>query len=137
MKRIVGALGLTLSEFFSMAESDDPGPRYHYPVDQLINLSPAEGVSLMALPSRQTERKLQVLYETYAPGAGTGREPLVHSGEDAGFCLSGKMELTIDGRTIIIGPGEAFHYPSDRPHSWRNIGKTKATLATACTPPSF
>ena len=47
------------------------------------------------------------------------------------------MELTVDGRRQVLGPGDAFHFRSDLPHRWRNVGRTKAVLVTACTPPTF
>jgi len=138
IKDILDGLGTTLGEFFASADSSaDSGERFVFRPSDLVNLASEGGVSLLGLPRTEEGSVLQVFHETYAPGADTGERPLSHEGEDAGFCLSGTMELTVDGRRQILGPGDAFHYRSDRPHRWRNVGQTRAVLVAACTPPTF
>jgi transcriptional regulator with XRE-family HTH domain len=138
LKDILDGLGTTLGEFFASADgASDGGERFVFRPADLVNLSSENGVSLLGVPQADKSSVLQAFHETYAPGADTGERPLCHEGEDAGFCLSGTMELTVDGRRQILGPGDAFHYRSDRPHRWRNVGQTRAVLVTACTPPTF
>ena len=55
-------------------------------------------------------RALQMLDETYAPGADTGRTPLSHSGEEVGLVLSGRLEVTVDGARKVLGPGDAYAF---------------------------
>jgi len=138
LKEILDALGATMSEFF--AEDDrrvGADQRVVFrPVEQ-VKLSSAPALVILGLPHYPAGSALRVFHEAYAPGADTGRKVLKHTGEDAGFCLSGTLELVVDGRRYLLGPGDGFHFRSERPHRWRNVGKTRAELITACTPPTF
>jgi mannose-6-phosphate isomerase-like protein (cupin superfamily) len=77
------------------------------------------------------------MHEIYAPGADTGPELYSHAGEEAGFCITGTIEVTVDGRAEVLRPGDAFYFSSSLPHRWRNVGGTSARMISACTPPTF
>lgn len=47
-------------------------------------------------------------------------EPLLHSGEECGALLAGRMILEIDGNEWELHPGDAFHFSSTLPHRYRN-----------------
>ncbi|WP_342069286.1 cupin domain-containing protein [Yoonia algicola] len=47
-------------------------------------------------------------------------EVVTHSGEEVVYILSGTLELTIDGRKMILGEGDSAHYDATRPHAWSN-----------------
>jgi transcriptional regulator with XRE-family HTH domain len=51
-----------------------------------------------------------------------------HAGEETGFLLDGQIELLIDGRPHRLNSGDAFAFRADQPHSFRNIGASRATL---------
>lgn len=58
-----------------------------------------------------------------------------HSGEEAGYLLTGQLELVIDGRPHRLSEGDAFAFRSDQPHSYRNTGGTRASVFWVNTPP--
>ena len=51
-----------------------------------------------------------------------------HSGEETGYLLDGQIELMIDGRPHRLKSGDAFAFHADQPHSFRNIGSSRATV---------
>lgn len=57
-----------------------------------------------------------------------------HAGEEAGFLLDGQIELLIDGRAHRLSAGDAFAFRSDQPHSYRNVGPTRASVFWVNTP---
>jgi transcriptional regulator with XRE-family HTH domain len=136
LQSILQALGSSLGAFFSMQETTD-GASYIFRANELIKISASSGVNIRGVPLKTGENNLQILHETYRSGAGTGRKPLRHKGHEGGLCLSGTMELTLDGERELLGPGDGFLYPSHLAHSWKNVGRGPAVLVTACTPPSF
>lgn len=136
LKKLLAALGTTLGAFFAQDIAPEPG-RFIYRKSELVNVASGNGLRFLALPGPAGERQLQVLHETYAPGADTGAEPYAHAGEESGVCLAGTLEITVDGRTELLGPGDAYWYASTLPHRWRNVGKTPAQVVSACTPPTF
>ena len=136
LKKILGALGTSLGEFFN----PDKGPRragFIFRASELVPVVSSKGLRFMGLPGAASGRALQLMRETYAPGADTGEEAYAHEGEEGGFCLSGAVEITVGGRREILGPGDAYHYASKLPHRWRNVGRVPAVVISACTPPSF
>jgi len=40
-----------------------------------------------------------------------------HPHEQAGICLEGQFELTVDGRTRVVQPGQMYLIPGDTPHA--------------------
>jgi transcriptional regulator with XRE-family HTH domain len=62
---------------------------------------------------------------------------IVHSGEEVGYVLEGEIELTVDGRTYRAVKGDSFHFRSELPHGYRNVGTTPARIIWINTPPTF
>ncbi len=82
-------------------------------------------------------RKLQMLFETYQPGADTGEAMLRHDGEECGIVISGRIVVTVGSQEKELAPGDAYYFRSDIPHRFRNPTETPCTLVSANSPPSF
>ena len=57
---------------------------------------------------------------TMEPGADSGSRPMEHPGEELVFMLEGHISFVIDGEELCVGPGDALHWRTDRPHRWSN-----------------
>lgn len=53
------------------------------------------------------------------------------------MCWKGRLELTIDGVTHNLGPGDSFAFTSHLPHTYRNPGAEFARVLWINTPPTF
>lgn len=54
----------------------------------------------------------------FAPGAdGTGRP---RPGEELLLVLEGALSVEVGGEEHALAEGDSLHYPTDRPHTWRN-----------------
>lgn len=144
LKRILDALPMSLSEFFS-GESADKQQIFFRAAD-LRELNPQSVFGAMAgdchgLSLRQVgdvhNSTIQMLHEHYAPGSDTGTEPYQHTGEEVGIVISGCIEVTVGEQTATLGPGDAYAFDSRMPHRFRNTGDVECILVSACTPPSF
>ena len=80
---------------------------------------------------------MQILHETYQPGADSGRVPLSHEGEEGALVISGRLEVTVGDQTRVLKAGEGYLFSSLQPHRFRNLGREPCVLVSACTPPSF
>ena len=80
---------------------------------------------------------MSILSETYEPKTDTGADLLSHSGEEGGVLVEGELELTVAGKTWVLGVGDAYYFDSRLPHRFRNTGTVPARLVSANTPPSF
>ena len=134
LKRILDGVPIGLADFFAIEPGDANRPFYR--ADELSEIGKGP-ISYRQIGDTLFGRALQILKERYAPGADTGRVPLVHEGQEGGIILSGRLEVTVDDQRRILGPGDAYYFESRKPHRFRCIGPEPCELVSACTPPSF
>ena len=140
LKKILDGIPMSLSEFF--AEDEAAASKIFFAADELIDLTPdASGKGDALISLRQvgdaSTHSIQMLHERYRPGADTGETAYSHPGEEAGLVIEGGIEITVDGETRTLKPGDAYLFDSRLPHRFRNPGKIDCVIVSACTPPSF
>ncbi|QFT58135.1 HTH-type transcriptional regulator PuuR [Sulfitobacter sp. THAF37] len=137
LKSLLDAIPISMAEFFSTLEDSDQ-PKFFYRSDEFTEVSPSapDQVSLRQLGSIENHA-LQVLHETYPPGADTGPEYLSHQGEEAGIVVKGSIEVTVDGTSLMLQVGDGYIFDSSLPHRFKNVGDDVCEIVSACTPPSF
>ena len=66
---------------------------------------------------------------------GVGIPPHFHTLEDEIFrVIKGKVEITIDGKTIVLEAGDVAFAPKNLPHAWKVVGTEKAKMITSAFP---
>jgi transcriptional regulator with XRE-family HTH domain len=143
LKSLLDAVPMTMSEFFTEVEEAGT-PKYFYTADELTELSPQEaglGLGAARVSLRQVgdaaRHSLQMLHEVYPPDADTGPDMLAHEGEEAGLVIEGLIEVTVGDAIRVLNPGDGYMFDSRIPHRFRNVGREKCVIVSACTPPSF
>lgn len=134
LKRVLDGIPLGLGEFFSGDEQRDD--RVFFRASELVEIAEG-GVTFRQVGANLFGRSIQLLREEYQPGAGTGRHSLTHEGEECGLVLSGRLDVTVGEQHAVLGPGDAYYFRSEVPHSFRNSGSEICELVSACTPPTF
>ena len=137
LKSLLDAIPISMAEFFSTLEGTD-SPKVFYKASELTEITPnnSSKLSLRQL-GNAAKHALQVLHETYPPGADTGPEKLSHEAEEAGIVVKGEIEITVDGNVAVLQAGDGYLFDSRLPHRFRNIGTETCEIVSACTPPSF
>lgn len=142
LKKILDAMSLSLAAFF-----DDGTPeagRVFFTRAQQRGVrsgathdgsAPVDGLVIRLLGA-SGQNGLQIMHETYAPGADTG-EPYQHEAEEAGIVVEGTLEVTVGDQVQLLGPGDGYLFDSRLPHRFRNIGEVPCVLISAVTPPTF
>lgn len=141
MRKILGGIPISLSEFFEPQRLSTD--EVFFTDDELIDLTsrltPHQTRGIKQISFRQVgdarRHNLQILHETYAPGAETGTTMLEHPGHEGGVVVSGELEVTVGSRRRILKAGDSFLFESRVPHRYRNIGTEDAIVISACTPP--
>lgn len=134
LKKVLDGMPLSLAAFFSDAE-ERPGQVF-FRAAELVEIAEG-GVTFRQVGGDLSGRSIQLLRERYEPGAGTGRHALSHEGEECGLVLSGRLHVSVGEQQTVLGPGDAYYFKSDTPHSFRNTGSDACELVSACTPPTF
>lgn len=134
LKKVLDGFPIAMSEFF--AHDFSSRRKIFFKEEELTKIS--EGKIVYKQIGRDlTGKSLQILHETYNPGADTGRNMLTHQGEEAAIVVSGKLEVTVGAERKVLKAGDGFYFESHQPHRFRCIGDEPAIVVSACTPPSF
>lgn len=134
LKKLAGALSLTLADFFTMNLARPSGPFFR--ASELTELG-AGSVSLRMVPAGVPEAKLQLLHEVYPAGTDTGPALLSHAGEEAGVVVRGSIRVTVGTREEVLNAGDSYYFDSRIPHRFRNVGDEPCEIVSAATPCSF
>lgn len=134
LRRILGGMGITMSAFFEPDTAS--AAQVFFRAADLTDLTGhlGDGVQI-AQVGDALAHGLQILAETYAPGADTGEAMLDHEANEGGIVVAGEIEVTVGEARAVLGPGDAYLFDSRAPHRFRNIGATPARIISACTPP--
>ena len=141
LKKILAGLGISLGDFF--AGSADAGTKWHFRHEELREITPEAklGEAGARVIFRQVGRPgssaVQMLHETYAPGADTGPELYSHDAEEAGIVISGQVLVTVGEDTQLLTAGDGYLFNSRTPHRFHNPGPEDCVIVSACTPPTF
>lgn len=134
LKRILDSIQMPLSTFFSLGLST--GDQMVFKASELTEIGRGN-ISFRQIGKNLSKKSLQLLHETYMPGADTGSIMLQHEGEEAGFVISGQLELTIGSTKYNLSSGDAYYFKSTEPHRFRNVSRKPVVVVSACSPPSF
>ncbi|MGK2924884.1 MAG: cupin domain-containing protein [Lysobacterales bacterium] len=134
LQKILTAVPMTMAEFFTRDLESH--------VDVVFRSGDLPDVGTGAIQyclvaASRRDRKMSILWETYEPDSDTGEDLLTHSGEEGGVVVEGELELTVAGKTWLLGPGDAYYFDSRLPHRFRNPGKVAARIVSANTPPTI
>jgi transcriptional regulator with XRE-family HTH domain len=132
LNRLTDALGLTFAEFFALELA--PAPQVFYTKKELVRLTEGK-VQFAVIAGERRDKAVQILHEIYEPGGDTGAEMLTHRGEEGGIVIEGEIELTVGAEKRVLGPGDAYYFESTVPHRFRNTGRKRTVIISACTPP--
>ncbi len=135
LKKILDGIPLSLADFFTLNFS--PSENVFFSSADLTEIAFGDNISLRMIGRSIKDRKLQMLFETYQPGADTGEAMLRHNGEECGIVISGRITVTVGAQEKELAPGDAYYFRSDIPHRFKNLNDAPCTLVSANSPPSF
>ena len=98
--------------------------------------SESAGVTLERLVPNGQGHLLQGNIHIVAPGGGS-MGPMRHDGDEVGYVLEGRLELSIADTSYELGPGDSFSFPSHVAHTYRNPGTDVTRVIWINTPPTF
>lgn len=138
LHQIAAALEVQVSWFFAQgaaASADEVGVVVRKPNRRRLDFH-GSGVHEEIL-SPTLSGQLLLVESTFEPGASTGDRDRERRGEESGVVVSGLLELHVDGRTLLLGPGDSFAFTRSGPHRCHNPGKEKTVVLWVITPPSY
>ena len=128
--RIAEGLTIEVSAFFK-----DHGVEknlFVYPPEQrtkaVLDKFAKEDIQALWLLPPELETRLEAVCITIKPGKKLAGHFFTHKGEELGYLLSGRLEMTIDNHVYQVNAGDALFLPKDIPGQWRNTADSIAEL---------
>ncbi len=135
LKKVLSGFPMTLAGFFSGVDEAEHTPVFF--AAQQLDVMNNGLIRFSQIGDPRGRRLMQIMNETYQPGADTGETMLSHDSEEGGFVIRGRIEVTVGHQAATLGPGDAYYFDSRLPHRFRNLGDEVCELVSACAPPSF
>lgn len=134
LQKIAASFQLPITVFFGSEQPSEE--RIFYRQEDLTQISLGKH-TIRQIGSNLARHALQMMEDTYSPGADTGEAMLRHAGEEAGLVIRGELEVTVGAQVRILRAGEAYFFESRIPHRFRNVGEEVCIVVAANTPPSL
>jgi transcriptional regulator with XRE-family HTH domain len=136
MMKIADALGKKVSYFIE--EEEGEGTVFVSGQKREAIFTFKKGLALQCISARKYgDFIMTAAYAVVEVGASSGRKQMIHRGEELVYCIQGKMEFRVKGRTYVLNPSDSLHFRTHFEHSWKNIGDIKAKLIwLLAVPPS-
>jgi len=134
IRQIAEIFGLPLSFFFSHSPVDGEA-------DTIVRAGHRRKITdnTMGLTEELLSPDLGGAFEmvrsVFAPGAAI-TAPVTRPTEEAGYVVSGNLELRVGERCYMLNPGDSFRFASER-MAWRNTGTEDAVVIWVIAPPIY
>jgi transcriptional regulator with XRE-family HTH domain len=120
--RLCDALGVSVGSLFQTPKGEvvrrDTRPQ--------INFGGRKIVEYLLTPSG--EKRVQAILSDIEPGGGSGAEAYsLPADVEFVFVLSGQLEITVAGKQVTLGQGDAFTFPAGTPHTFRGAPQAGRT----------
>ncbi|MEM7301387.1 MAG: XRE family transcriptional regulator [Pseudomonadota bacterium] len=77
----------------------------------------------------------EMFRSVFEPGAEMN-DPVFRETEEAGYLVSGQLDLWIDDRKFSLMEGDSFRF-EHKPYRWKNPGTTKTVIIWVVSPPVY
>lgn len=135
LRKLCDLYGLPLGFFFRNAEAPAGERGYIVRSAQRRTLGDRADGLLEELLSPDLGGSFEVFRSVFEPGAELP-EPALRPTEEAGYLVSGRLDLWIGGAVFHLEPGDSFRFERE-PFRWRNPGKEPAVVIWVIAPPVY
>lgn len=131
LQQIAFALGEPVTAFF---ENETAARTVVFgPADQRPTVHFAHG-TLEDLGTQLGGARLLPLMVRLEPTADSGEVPIVHTGVEFVFCLSGRLDYVIEDQVYAMQEGDSLLFEGHLPHRWRNAAAAPARALLVLSP---
>ncbi|NMH97178.1 helix-turn-helix domain-containing protein [Pseudonocardia acidicola] len=130
--KLAGALGRPIGYFVDDAGHTAP-VAVHVRADERPGPPPewargADGVDAATIAAPGERLRGGAVFAVVEPGGKSGDTRPLRAGEELMLVLEGALQVEVAGERYLVRAGDTLHYPTDRPHEWRNPGPEPARV---------
>lgn len=135
LRNIAKLFDVPLSFFFGEYPGSQAESRHIVRADHRRKLgNPDEGL-VEELLSPDLGGSFEIIRSEFAPGA-TLTEPQQRDTEEAGYIISGHLDLEVNGEWHTLRAGDSFRFAGE-PYRWRNTASEPAIVIWVVSPPVY
>ncbi|MEM9331695.1 MAG: cupin domain-containing protein [Pseudomonadota bacterium] len=135
LRNIASLFDVPISFFFGDNTSDPAESRHIVRASKRRRLgNPDEGL-IEELLSPDLGGSFEIIRSEFAPGARLA-EPQQRDTEEAGYIISGILDLEINGEWYVLRKGDSFRFAGE-PYRWRNTTKEPVIAIWVVSPPVY
>jgi transcriptional regulator with XRE-family HTH domain len=135
LKRLADTFGVPMSLFFSREQPAEPEMEVVVRAHARRTLGPTEPGLEEELLSPALGGSFEMRRRTFAPGA-TSERHTARETEEAGYVLTGLVDLEVDGIWHTLQAGDSFRFKG-KAMRWRNAGSDEAVVIWVMSPPVY
>ncbi len=135
LRKIAEAFDVPLSLLFGENRGDPEEARHVVRANARRRLGSAEGGLIEELLSPTLSGSFEMLRSEFAPRSAL-ETPVLRDTEEAGFVVSGTLEIAIDGKWHVLEAGDSFRMAGES-YCWRNPGDQPAIVIWVIAPPTY
>lgn len=128
--KMAEVLSIEVSSFFQ--QSADIGKRVVFPSSEAVHVKfpdlPDESITAKLLTPLDFQPRAEPFLIEIPPKKSLSSHFFIHKGEEAGYLLSGKLQLKIGKAAYTVHPGDVVYLTTEMPSQWKNMGAGTATL---------
>lgn len=135
LRKLTEALDQPMSLLFGTGEAPEDERGYVVRADNWRSLGNAEEGLVEQLLSPDLGGSFEIVRSVFAPGAELAT-PATRPTEEAGYIVSGALDLWIGKRHFQLKPGDSFRFAGE-PYRWRNPGTEPCIAIWVIAPPVY
>lgn len=134
---IAKALGVNLSELYKDIGVEEKTIEVQSQESRSEIFLHSDKAAYEMLTSKVLEKKMMPILLKIEPQGKTQQEQNAFGTEKFVFCLEGKIETVIEGKSTVLAKNSTLYFDASLPHYFKNLGKTKALAICVITPPAL
>lgn len=135
LRKLADALDQPMSLFFGSVDAPETERGYVVRAGARRSLGNAEAGLVEQLLSPDLGGSFEIVRSVFEPGAEL-TEPATRPTEEAGYIVSGCLDLIIGDRDFHLEPGDSFRFAGE-PYRWRNPGADPCVAIWVIAPPVY
>ena len=132
LAKIAKALGQSVSYFFGEESLEDNIVLCKKGEHKRIERSSNRGYFELLTP--KGKRQIELIKVVIYPGIDGNNDPTVHSGEECGIVIQGKLTVVVNQNKYYLEEGDSIQFDSSLPHCYINEGETESVSIWAEQP---
>jgi transcriptional regulator with XRE-family HTH domain len=118
LQKISASLHVPIVAFFDFQPED---PKVIHTKSGQRGTAPFENGHLEDMGQELSVSAFRPFLVTLDPESNSGIDPIIHTGFEFVYCLSGRIVYVVENKRYLLEPGDSLFFEAHLPHCWQNL----------------